>query len=79
VVEDGDTEREPLVLTLPIPGLIDTLVAFEVLHFRVEDLPLSMVVGLKLKLPIVGAGFGFGGAFPVTLTLSSSVPCTRPA
>jgi len=64
---------------VPIPGVIDRVSASVVLHLRVEDLPLSMVVGLAVKLLIVGAGFGFGGALPVTLTLSSSLPWTRPA
>ena len=62
---------------MPIPGLIDTLVALAVLHLRVEDLPLSMLDGLALKLLIVGA-FGFGGALPVTRTESSRDPRLPP-
>ena len=74
MVEAGDTFRD-VPVTVPMSGLIDRLSALAVLQLRVEDLPLSMVDGLALKLLIVGAGFG--GAWPVTLTLSSSLPCTR--
>jgi len=54
VVEEGDTDRDPLALTLPIPGLIDTLLAFEVLHLRVARPPGSMVSGVTVKRLIFG-------------------------
>ena len=59
--------RLPLALTVPIPGLMNTLVAFEVLHLRVEDLPLSMAVGLA-EIVAVGAETGLTVTLAVALT-----------
>jgi hypothetical protein len=64
VDELGDTEREPLVLTSPIPWSMDTLVALVVLQDRVEDCPRSMVVGSADNVTVgaaAGAGGGGGG------------------
>jgi hypothetical protein len=39
VVDDGETETEPFVATLPTPLLMDALAAFELDQLRVEDEP----------------------------------------
>ena len=39
VDELGETERDPLVLTSPIPWSMATLVALVVVQLRVEDFP----------------------------------------
>ena len=48
---------------MPIPGLMNTLVALVVLHFRVEDLPLSMLDGLAENVAV-------GGEIGLTVTLT---------
>ena len=70
-MEEGDTVRDPV--TVPMPWLMDRLSALLTLQLRVELPPWSMVVGLAVKLLMVGA-FGFGGAFPVTETESNRDP-----
>ena len=58
--ELGDTDREPLVLTSPMPWSMETLVAPVVVHESVEDWPLSIVLGLADRVA-VGADAGGGG------------------
>lgn len=70
VVEElGDTDREPLTLTSPIPWSIETLVAPVEVQERVEDWPLSIVLGLADKVTVGAAagGGGGGGAGGVTM------------
>ena len=62
--ELGDTDREPLVLTSPIPWSMDTLVEPVVIHDSVDDWPLSIVAGLADRVAVgaaAGAGGGGGG------------------
>ena len=59
--ELGDTDREPLVLTSPIPWSMDTLVAPVVVHDKVEDWPLSIVLGLADRVAVGADGAGGGG------------------
>ena len=59
--ELGDTDREPLVLTSPIPWLMDTLVAPVVVHDSVDDWPLSIVAGLADRVAVGAAAGGGGG------------------
>lgn len=58
--ELGDTDREPLVLTSPMPWSMETLVAPVVVQDSVADWPLSIVVGLADRVA-VGATAGGGG------------------
>ena len=61
VDELGDTDRDPLVLTSPIPWSMETLVAPVVVQDNVEDWPLSIVVGLADSVAVGAAAGGGGG------------------
>ena len=64
VVLVGETDRVPEVETEPIPGLIDTLVAFDDDQLSVELPPLLIVLGDADKLTAREEG----GTFTVTVT-----------
>ena len=49
---DGETTFDPDAETDPIPGLIEMLVAPEVVQESVEEPPAVMVVGLAVKVAV---------------------------
>ena len=73
VVTVGLTETElgPLTGKVPIP-LMNTLVAFVVVHASVDDPPLVVIVdGVAVKLTTVGAG---AATFTVTVIVAVVLP-----
>ena len=58
----GDTWREPLVETLPIPGLIEASVASLDRQFSVADWPRSIELGSAVSETVGVFGAGGGGA-----------------
>ena len=49
MVTVGDTDRDPLVLTVPIPWSMDTVVAFVDVHVRVDEEPSEILDGFALN------------------------------
>ena len=68
MVEEGETVLAPLVLTVPIVGLIEADVAFEDDHEIDEEPPDVMLEGVAV-IEQVGAGVG-----AVTVTVAEQVP-----
>ncbi len=56
VVALGDTDRLVTDVTSPTALSIDTLVAPDVVHDKVEDCPAVIADGVAAKLPTVGNG-----------------------
>lgn len=52
VVSVGDTVIEPFASTLPIPGSIVQVSAFDELHVRVDDSPYKRVSGSALRVTV---------------------------
>lgn len=50
----GNIRWLPVKLTAPIPGSMETLVAEETLHIKLELSPLPTISGFALKEPIDG-------------------------
>src|SRR5690606_28326131 len=57
VVAVGNTSREPVVGTVPIPWLSEALAALDEVHLSVADLPRSIEVGSAVRVT-VGRGLG---------------------
>jgi hypothetical protein len=71
VVVVGVTFTLPVVdRLLPALGLMDTVVAFVVLHASTEDSPAAMLAGVAVKLDTVGSD----GVATVTVTVRVAVP-----
>ena len=66
----GDTDTEPPAtgVTAPMP-LIEALLAFELVHVSVDELPCAIDVGLALNVPV-----GAAGAETVTVAVLVIVP-----
>ena len=67
----GQTCRDPLGVTLPMPGSIAVLVAFVADHVSVAHWPDWIAVGLAVSEAVGAAG---GGAVTVTVATSLATP-----
>lgn len=72
MVAAGVTSIPPFAATDPIPGEIDTELAFDVFHVSVALLPAFMLAGDAIRLAVIITGFGPGSpsgadpAHPIT-------------
>ena len=66
----GLTDLVPDAATVPMPWLIDTVVAFELDHVSVDDAPDVMEVGEALIVTVGTAG----GAVTVTVAVAVTEP-----
>jgi len=66
VVSDGITRRFPLAITVPMPLLIEVLVAPVTVHRSTADWPRSMLVGSTENSPTTGLVAGGAGADSAT-------------
>ena len=67
VVVVGFTDREPDAETEPMPWSIVTVVAFVVVHDRVDDEPETMVLGVAVNVTVGGVGGGLTNTVAVAV------------
>jgi hypothetical protein len=71
VVADGETVRVPDAVTVPMPGAIETVVAFVLFQESVALLPAAIVGGVTERVAVGGGG---GGSTTVSTTDALTVP-----